>query len=52
MALSYELEGTPATEESDAVGDWQGYLMIKIACSTSTAVQHNLFSELSHSPVR
>jgi hypothetical protein len=32
MALSYEPEGTPATEKTDAVGGWRGYLVRKIAC--------------------
>jgi hypothetical protein len=32
MALSYEPDGTPATEKTDAVDGWQGYLVRKVAC--------------------
>jgi hypothetical protein len=30
MALSYEPEGTPATEEAGAIGGYQGYLARKV----------------------
>ena len=40
VPLPYEFEGMLATEESDAVGGWKSYLMIRVAmlhprcCST------------------